>query len=209
MTDGVFLGTGVTNETDGAGAHAGASKLVFHDMAGYAPDVFTAALEERERTGRRTAALVVAGFGAWPEAQLDVSAYVAQLARMLDELKDVATRIGTEVPIIFRPAPYACCAAAEGRRYTAKRGAVLTSLLRRAAAAAFPQNFMWWDTRSLGEARPLGEAGRQTQACGSNHMDSRLVHEDAQVLKHLLCVAADARQQPQPRADGAAPIVAG
>ena len=49
MTAGVFVGTGVINATDGSGAEAGVSKLVFHGMSGYAPGVFNAVLEEQNR----------------------------------------------------------------------------------------------------------------------------------------------------------------
>lgn len=140
--------------------------------------------------------MVVAGYGAWPEAQLNATTYVAQLAAMLDELAAAVARgdIAPDVPLIFCPAPYTCCASMLSHRYGAKRGGVLTSLYRRAVRSAFPRA-LWWDTRAISEARPLAEVRRQTQECRNNHLNTRLLHEDARALMHLLCVAADARPE--------------
>ena len=192
---GAYFGTGVVNVSDGRSATGGVSRLVLHSMTGYAPGRLRAVASTRP--DERTAAVVVAGFGAWPEVRLNLSTYVAQLAAMLDELASLVASgaIGPDVPIIFRPAMYACCASAPGHRFSSKRGAVMTRLFRRAVRAAFPRA-MWWDSRALGENRPLGDVARQSRKCYSNHMDARLVHEDARLLMHLLCVAADALPMP-------------
>ncbi len=195
---GAYIGLGVTNASDGAGASGASSKFLYVTMTGFHPGTFRAFAEERERAvGRRIAAVVVAGFGAWAEAQLNATTYVAQLAAMLDELAAAVSRgdIASDVAIIFRPAPYTCCASMLAHRYGSKRGGMLTSLYQRAARAAFPRA-LWWDTRALSEARPLAEVRRQTQECSTNHLNTRLVHQDARVLMHLLCVAADARPTP-------------
>ena len=195
---GVYIGLGVTNVTDGAGGGA-ASRLVLDTMTGFGPGGFSRSLaKERQRAGKTNSivALVVAGFGAWAEAHLNATTYVSQLAAMLDELAAAMSGgdIAPDVPLIFRPAPYSCCASMLAHRYGAKRGGVLTSLYRRAVRAAFPRA-LWWDTRALSEARPLADVRRQAQLCRSGHMNTRLLHEDARVLMHLLCVAADARPE--------------
>jgi hypothetical protein len=196
---GVYIGMGVTNATDGAGGFS-RSRLVLVTMTGFGPGGFSRSLaKERQRAGNANpvAALVVAGFGAWAEAHLNVTTYVSQLAEMLNELVAALSGgdIAPDVPLIFRPAPYSCCASMLAHRFSAKRGSVLTSLYRRAVHAAFPRA-LWWDTRALSEARPLAEVRRQAQQCRTGHMNTRLLHEDARVLMHLLCVAADAQPRP-------------
>ncbi len=199
---GAYIGLGVTNAIDGDGAGGASSKFLYVTMSGYHPGAFGAFAAERERAGgRRIAAVVVAGFGAWAEAQLNATTYMEQLAAMLGELAAAVSRgdIASDVAIIFRPAPYTCCASMLAHRYGSKRGSMLTSLYRRAALAAFPRA-LWWDTRALSEARPLAEVRSLTQECRSNHLNTRLLHEDARVLMHLLCVAADAQPTPTPHA---------
>jgi len=165
-----------------AGAAFGTGKLVMHGMDGYNPGMFSVLDADAEPPR----VVVVGGFGAWPEANLELSAFVSATTQMVSELQ----RLPATTALVFRTGPYFCCAESPFRRYTAKWQAIMTTLFKRTVDAAFP-DALWWDTRALGEARPMAVQRAQVERCVTNHMDSVLVEQDAHVLMHLLCLISE------------------
>jgi len=179
------------NEVESEGARFGAGRgrgIRFVNQCG------ARSLNERfvsELVAKNVRVVVIAGVGAWDEAEFDLTQFQAHLVWMAG----VLAKLPPSLRFIFRTAPFFCCTNAisgreKPRRYSEKRGAVMAHLYRRALSAAFP-DALWWDTRALSEAVPRAPGPQLPLACSSNHLDSWLVAEDVAVLQSLLCTLAE------------------
>ena len=127
--------------------------------------------------------VVIGALGTWTEAQLDVTDYVHKLAGFVDML----ATLPQDTVFIFRTAPYFCCHAGNHHRYSHKRQLIFSTLYTRSVLGAFPGRAHVWDTRSASETQPWADTAHRAARCASNHLPVRLVEEDAQTFKHLVC----------------------
>lgn len=164
--------------------YANASLLDFEPFGGFIPSAYYYSAWEGKPPAK---VAVVASLGAWPEAEANVTEFVARLAGVVDALLSLPA----STRLVFRSAPYFCCRAGAFHRFSEKRQRLFTRLYRAAVLGAFPGRAYWWDTRSLSEPRPLDEIAPHAEYCPSNHLPSELVVEDVKTLMHLLCVIAD------------------